>query len=165
MCNIFVIKSNIALKLKLCQGLLITLLDLIKFFDKQSLVDACDSLHRAKVNNKCYRVWYKLNQNTQIEVRTGSGVSERGLAGPVTGQGGGGAALASALNLDIGVQDYFGDSIDEDCYGSVRLQPLIYIDDVNRSCIDVNSMRAGNEKFASMATGKQLKYHPKKLCF
>ena len=60
MCNIFVIKSNIALKLKLCQGLLITLLDLIKFFDKQSLVDACDSLHRAKVNNKCYRGWQGL---------------------------------------------------------------------------------------------------------
>ena len=87
------------------------------------------------------------------------------LAGPVTGQGGGGADLASALNLDIGVQDYFGDSIDKDCYGSVRLQPLIYIDDVNRSCIDVNSMRAGNEKFASMATGKQLKYHPKNHVF
>ena len=88
-------------------------------------------------------------------MRTGSGVSARGLAGPVTGQGGGGAALASALNLDIGVQDYFGDSIDEDCYGSVRLQPLIYIDDVNRSCIDVNSMRAGNANFASMAAAKQ----------
>ena len=32
--HLFVIKSNIALKLKLGQGLLITLLDIIKFFDK-----------------------------------------------------------------------------------------------------------------------------------
>ena len=79
----------------------------------------------------------------------------------LTGQGGGGAALASALNLDLGVKHYFEDSNDEDCYGSVRLQPLIYIDDVNRSCTDVNSMRAGNVKLASMAAGKQLKYHTK----
>ena len=65
------------------------LLDIIKFFDKQSLVDACDALYKAEVNNKFYQVWYQLNENTQIKVRTGSGVSARGLAGPVTGQGGG----------------------------------------------------------------------------
>ena len=75
--------------------------------------------------------------NTQIEVRTGSGLSARGLAGPVTGQGGGGAALASALNLDLGVQLYFEGSKDEDCYGSIRLQPLSYIDDVIRSSQNV----------------------------
>ena len=66
-----------------------------------------------------------------------------------------------ALNLDLGVQDYFSDSIDEDCYGSVRFQHLKYIDDVNRSSTDVNSMRAGNVKFASMPAGKQLKFHKK----
>ena len=38
-----------------------TLLDIIKFFDKQSLVDACDALYKAKVNNKFYQVWYQLN--------------------------------------------------------------------------------------------------------
>ena len=88
--HLFVVKRNIALKIKLGKGLLLTVLDLIKFFDKQSLVDACNALHKAKVNNKCYRLWYELNQNTNIEVRTGSGVTQRGLAGPVTGQGGGG---------------------------------------------------------------------------
>ena len=139
--------------------------DLIKFFDKQSLIDACDALHKAKVNNKFYRVWYKLNQNTQIEVRTGSGVSARGLAGPVTGQGGGGAALASALNLDLGVQTYFEGSTDEDCYGSIRLQPLSYIDDVIRSSQNILNMIAGNNKLSRLATEKQLKYHTKKSCY
>ena len=56
-------------------------------------------------------------------------MTARGLAGPVTSQGGGGAALASALNLDLGLESYFGGSSDEDCYGNVRLQPLTYIDD------------------------------------
>ena len=135
----FVVKSNIALKVKSGQGVFLILLDLIKFFDKQSLIDACDSLHQANVNNKFYRVWYQLNAKTEIEVQTGAGVSARGLAGPVTGQGGGGAVLASALNLNLGVDRYFKDSVDEDCYGPIRLQPLSYIDDVSRSSPDANS--------------------------
>ena len=56
-------------------------------------------------------------------------------------------------------------STDKDCYGTVRLQPLWYIDDVNRSSPDVISMRAGNVKFASLAAEKQLQYHQKKSCF
>ena len=163
--HLFVVKSNIAYKIMNGQGVFLTLLDLIKYFDKQSLIDACDALHKAEVNNKFYRVWYKLNSSTEIEVRTGAGVTARGLAGPVTGQGGGGAALASALNLDLGLERYFEDSIDEEYYGSVRLQPLAYIDDIARSSHDVNAVRAGNEKFSSLALEKQLKFHPRKSCF
>ena len=48
------------------------------------MIDACDALYKAKVNPKFYRVWFNLNAKTEIEVRTGSGVSAHGLAGPVT---------------------------------------------------------------------------------
>ena len=75
-------------------------MDIGKFFNTQNLVDAKHTLQKAKVKNKWYRVWYKLNENTLIEVKTGAGMSSQGLAGPVTGQGGWKAALASALNLD-----------------------------------------------------------------
>ena len=106
------------------------------------------------MNNKHYRVWYQLNSSTETEVRTGAGVSARGLAGPVTGQGGGGEALASALNLDLGLERYFEDSTDEDCYGAVRFQPQACIDDIARSSPDTNSVRAGNAKFSSLAAEK-----------
>ena len=163
--HLFVVKSNIIMKLKSGQGVIMTFLDLIKFFDKQSLIDACDALFNAEVNPKLFRCWYQLNKSTEIEVRTGAGDSARGLAGPVTGQGGGGAAMASALNLDRGVERYFCDSTDEDCYGTIRLQPLIYIDDLARSSTDLNSVRNGNVKFSSLAMEKQLQFHPKKSCF
>ena len=73
--HLFVVKSNIALKLSMGEGVILTLLDLVKFFDKQSLIDACNALYQAEVNPKFYRVWYSLNAETEIEVRTGSGVS------------------------------------------------------------------------------------------
>jgi hypothetical protein len=98
-------------------------------------------------------------------VKTGGGISARGLAGPVTGQGGGGAALASALNLDMGLDSYFKGSKDEECYGKVRLQPLVYMDDTARASFDVNTMRAGNIKLASLMREKQLEIHPSKSGF
>lgn len=163
--HLFVVKSNIIMKLKFGQGVIMTFLDLIKFFYKQNLIDACDALFNAEVNPKLFRCWYQLNKSTEIEVRTGAGDSVRGLAGPFTGQGGGGAAMASALNLDRGVERYFWDSTDEDCYGTIRLQPLIYIDDLARSSTDLNSVRNGNMKFSSLAMEKQLQFHPTKSSF
>jgi hypothetical protein len=49
--------------------------------------------------------------------------------------------------------------------GTIRLQPLSYIDDVSRSSHDTSSARAGNAKFSSLAAEKQLSYHPKKSCY
>ena len=163
--HLFVTKSMIALRLHRGgrnAGTILTVADIMKFFDKQSLVDAMDSLYQAKINPKFYRVWYKMNENTVIQVKTGGGMSARGMAGPVTGQGGGGAALASALNLDLGLDSYFKGSKDEECYGTVRLQPLIYMDDTARASHSINAMRAGNIKLASLALEKQLEYHPRK---
>ena len=42
---------------------------------------------------------------------------------------------------------------------------LTYIEDINRSSPNLNSVRAGNIKFSSLAKEKQLKYHPQKSCY
>ena len=47
----------------------------------------------------------------------------------------------------------------------IRLQPLIYIDDLARSSPDLRSVRAGKMKFSSLAMEKQLQFHPKKSCY
>ena len=85
--HLFVVKSLIAARRLEGEGCILFVVDIRKFFDKQSLVDAMHTLHKAKVKSKWYRVWYKLNANTTIEVQTGAGKTARGLAGPVTGQG------------------------------------------------------------------------------
>ena len=74
------------------------------------------------MNNKLFTVWYKLSEQTEIQVRMGGGgLSAQGLAGPVTVQGGKAAALASALNFDLGVNSYFCGSKDEESYDTLRL--------------------------------------------
>jgi hypothetical protein len=52
--------------------------------------------------------------------------------------------------------------MDEECYGSVRLQPLVYMDDTARASHSMNAMRAGNMKLAALLMEKQLEAHPSK---
>ena len=57
--------------------LIISSFDLSKFFDKESLGDCMDTLSRkAKIDDKCYRVWFKLNEDTKISVNTSVGKSK-----------------------------------------------------------------------------------------
>ena len=45
------------------EGGIFNTFDMEKFFDKESLVDCMDSLSKeANIDNKSYRLWYKLNQ-------------------------------------------------------------------------------------------------------
>ena len=99
------------------------------------------------------------------QVKTGAGMSSRGLAGPVSGQGGGGAALASVLNLDKGVYNYFRGSMDKEVYGRVKLQPLIFVDDLLIGAKNMNCLRAGHVKLDYVLKEKQLEPHPAKLGF
>ena len=161
--HLFTLKSLIGLKEKRKpRGTIITVVDIQKFFDKESLFDVMHSLQRVDIDQRSYRLWWKLNQRCLISVKTGAGLSEEEDAGPVLGQGSAGGALASQLNLDLGVGDYFNGSQDEEMYGVVRLQPLMWIDDLARGAADVSDTRAGNVKLHKVMQSMQLKIHPTK---
>ena len=104
--HIFTVKSLIAMKLYKKEGIVLSIADIRKFFDKESLVDTCVTLHQANVDTKCLRVWWKLNERCRLSVLTGVGRTEEGETGPLVGQGGVGASLASQLNLDMGINKY-----------------------------------------------------------
>ena len=81
------------------------------------------------------------------------------------GQGSGGAALASGLDIARGVQSYFAGSQDKVSYGRVRSQPQSYQDDILRVAPHVSSARAGNVKLTAMMRERQLTSHPTKTCY
>ena len=65
-------------------------------------------------------------------------------------------------NLDCVVHDYLSGSEDEDVLGSVRLQPLIWVDDLIRSSQGVQEVRNGNQKLDKMIKEMCLEIHPTK---
>ena len=163
--HLFVIKSLIAMKKLKKEGLILTTRDIQKFFDKESLVDTCVTLARAEVKTKRLRTWWKMNQRAQLSVLTGSGQSEEGEARLLVGQGGILATLASQLNLDMGINDYFKSSKDEECYGSIRLQPLTFQDDELSCSSEVRQVRAQAIKMNFVLQEKGLEIHPEKSGF
>ena len=78
------------------------LYDIAKFFDKENLRDI---LHEIGVDPKLCRTWFELNKNTTIRVKTANGFTDWRNVGELLGQGSGGGAMASAANLDRGVDD------------------------------------------------------------
>ena len=130
--HLFVIKSTMALAMENKEGRIFTITDIVKFYDKEMLNDTILAVH-GFFDKKALRVWWKMNQSMLITVKTGMGNTKTAEAGAVLGQGSKGAGLMSMRNLDSVVNDYFAGSEDEDVIGSVRLQPLIWVDDLLRS--------------------------------
>ena len=92
------------------------------------------------------RLFYKLNKATRVKVRTGCGDSEWGEAGDILGQGSGGAAKVSALNLSRKLDQLFNGSSEMAKYGAVKQHPYSFQDDVLAPVENVEDLRAVNIK-------------------
>ena len=106
--HIYSIKSVWQVYEMMGKGLIITLVDIKAFFDKENIYDVMQNLNDIGVNKKAARVWFKLNEGTEISVKTAAGISETAHVGDCIGQGTAGAALVSQVNLDQGLHQYFG---------------------------------------------------------
>ena len=124
-----------------------------------------DALHQAKVNKKLYRLWFNLNKKTKVQVRTGVGITDKRDIDETLGQGSLGGAIASSLNLSLGFKDYFASSQDEICYGRVRIESLIFQDDVARCSTSRDRAQNGNIRIETIMKSKQLDVHPDKTCY
>lgn len=160
--HLFTVKSIMGIREKENSGVILTVADIKKFFDKESLTDACLSMDSIGVDRRALRLWYLLNSRCTITAMTGAGVTEPGEAGPVVGQGSSGAALVSQRYLDHTIDYYFKDSSDEDYYGELRLQPLLFQDDLIRSTVNVANTRAGNTRLDTSLKEMALESHPTK---
>ena len=164
--HIFSMFSVIALYKLMGKPLIAQLFDLVKFFDKEVLLDVMDMLYsEVGIVGRDYRNIYELNRKNRIRVRTGAGNSSYTDAGELLGQGSGGAACYSQKYLDVKVGMMFDGSTDEFRYGGVLGMPAIQMDDIFRAVGGVDAANAGNIKLDMMGSLCQLDYHPVKTCY
>ena len=142
--HLFAVKSVIGMRERERRGGFLTVADIQKYFDKESLQMGCLSLLQGGADRRAVRLWYKLNSRCTITAMTGAGPTERGEAGPTLGQGGIGGSLVSQRYLDNIVNSYFETSMVEDSYGEVRLQPCLYQDDLVCSSESIKHLRHGD---------------------
>ena len=115
-----------------------------------------NTFYEINVDSKAYRTWAKLNENTGIRVKTGTGYTDWSDEGSMIGQGTVGGALVSQANLDRGMVEMFAGSQEEVSYGGVRILPLMFQDDIMRAAGSVTSARVGNIKVNAVMRSKQL---------
>ena len=127
--HLFCVKSVQGRYEKLKKLLILYTNDASKFFDKEVLVDCMGELYQSGIDPRAYRMFFMLNEKTKIRVRTGCGFSPWEEAGDLLGQGSGGAAKVSALNLDRKLDSLFSDSKEMISYGSVKQKPYAFQDD------------------------------------
>ena len=72
--------------------------------------------------------------------------------------------MISSLNLDIPIQKFFQDSEHEVSYGRVRLNPMIYQDDLARLACSMTSAQAGIDRVETCMDTKMLDLHEEKSC-
>ena len=90
------------------EGGIIQTFDMEKFFDNESILDTMFTFKtKADIDSKDYRLWFKLNEDTRISVRTSVGESDSKLIKNSLGQGLFGAVPASSLNIACAIQDIF----------------------------------------------------------
>ena len=163
--HLFVLKSTISLYSYLDIALIFQFYDISKYFDKENLKDVMDSLYQAGIMGKIYRLWYEINKSNRIKIQTGCGMSQSAETGENLAQGSIGGALASTLNLSIGIDTLFEGSTDEVSYGSTRLGPAMFQDDLARLCTTVHGAQAGNDRIDTVMNLKQLKLNIDKSSF
>ena len=112
---------------------------------------------------KAIRLWHKLNDKTEICVKTGVGLTEYTEVGAVVGQGTMGGALVSQAVLDEGTKELFvpGDK-NEINYGSVPMAPCLFQDDIIHGANDLEKARAASEKISKVMMEKNLKLNEDK---
>ena len=144
---IFVMKSVIAKHLKNKKLLILKLYEISKIFDKETIEDAVLTCKKRGADPKAVQLWYKLNQHTQIRVKTGAGTSEYSKVGAVLGQGTLGGALISQAVLDEGVMAQFppGGPLQVD-YGTVPLAPVMFQDDLADCSDSLDNARESNRR-------------------
>ena len=163
--HLFCIKSMMALYQQLDIPLIIQTFDISKYFDSEVLRNALGALYDAGVSGKLYRLWFELNKETEIKVKTGAGMSRTTIVGETVAQGSIGGALVSSLNLDGEVNHFFSGSINEAAYSDVRLQPLILQDDLCRMSCSADSARAAMRRMENIMKLQQLDINVTKSSF
>ena len=154
---VFVVKSLVARRLRSKQMVVLQSFDVQKFFDKEMMEDAIITSKKRGADAKAVRMWFKLNDETNIEVKTAVGMTKKANVGAVVGQGTMGGALVSQAVLDEAVMETFplagGANLN---YGSVPMAPVMWVDDMLHAARGLDEARIAAEKVNKLMKQRNL---------
>ena len=154
---------------------IISLFDIKKYFDSESIFDCLYELYKSNIKGKLYRLIFHLNENIRIIVKTPVGDTQPSETGPCLGQGTVLGAVVSSVNLDNGCKEYFhendaddneveesdladkkGEKLSDVKYGDIELKPILFQDDLNSASDSRDKAQDTNNRMEKMIGSKGL---------
>ena len=89
--HLLTLKTVMARIEELKECVIFLIMDIISFFDKEDIYDCLETMEELEINKKTVRMWYLLNRNTRISVKTAFGMTMAAELGDCLGQGTSGA--------------------------------------------------------------------------
>ena len=160
---LFAFKSVVARQLSQGKEVIVQSFDVQKLFDKELIEDAIETCLKRGADPKAVRLWFKLNEETNIEVQTAVGKTKQTNVGAVVGQGTIGGALVSQAVLDDAATENFppAGSLELE-YGDVPLAPLMWMDDLLHTTRGLEEARQVNKRVDKMMKQRTLKLNEAK---
>ena len=109
----------------------VSLFDMRKFFDVESAIDVCMTMHDVGCRGPMYRMFFKMCQFNRLTVKTPVGNTDPFDVGAIIPQGSSYGAITSSVNLDRAIFKVFSDLLGltvNEC--GVPMRPLCFQDDI-----------------------------------
>ena len=139
--HLLTLKSVVSLVENNGEAVAIQLLDLVKYFDSEILVDVLGELYKGNIRGKLYRLLYEMNRKTRITVKTAVGESKPRETEENVSQGSVDGAVISSSSLAKGVEDFFSSSRMEMYFDCLKLLPQSFQDDLLQLNMDLIGLK------------------------
>ena len=144
--------------------LYIEFIDLVKAFDKMVLKNVMIDLWNAGVKGTIWRNIYNINKQAFIKIKTPLGLTPDAEIGETLKQGSVLASTLAALHTD-GVNKMFSNNEAGISYGDVKINQLLFQDDILKVEDDPQKLNSSNEIYTWFAKVNRMRYHDEKSMF
>ena len=162
--HIFTLRSIMDEYKYLKSPIILEFIDLVKAFDKMILKNVLNDLWKAEVKGKIWRNIYMINQTAFIKIKTPAGLTDEFQIGETLKQGSVLASTLASLHTD-GVNRLFENSGIGINYGNVRVNQLLFQDDILKIESSPQSLNQANSIYTWFAKVNRMVYHQDKSVY
>ena len=158
--HLYVVKTVLASRGKSGLPTYISLFDMSKFFDRESAIDVCVTMHDIGCRGPMYRMFYRMCQFNNLTVKTPAGPTRKFEVGAIIPQGSSYAAICSSVNLDRALFKGFGEILGAVFSNNgLKMRPLSFQDDILKLSADRTETQLSQSNIYNIVAKKTLEFN------
>ena len=158
------VKAMTVMKMQMKKGkvTIITLMDIVKCFDKCKLNEIMYELGQAGIHGRQLRLFEAFNEDTVIKIQGDVDSEREAVIKNSVGQGTTGAVQGSALMMARAIDNNFKNNKNKIKIGEEEVGPSGFVDDMQGLSGDIKGAKETGESFTRAIEELSLKAHPEK---